>query len=122
MLVGLGRTATPGALGRRLVVRDAEQRLVAMTDRHAGRLRSELAERVRAAARGYQRELAAAVDDAIAAIRSAIARAVEEQRRGEASASHRLDELAQAAARCERLVARFGELAGGAPATNGGGP
>jgi small GTP-binding protein len=38
MIVGFGRTVTPGALGRRLVVRDAEQRLIEMTDRHAGRL------------------------------------------------------------------------------------
>ena len=75
MIVGFGRTITPGALGRRLVIRDAEQRLIEMTDRHAGRLRSELAGRVAEAVRDYRRELAAAVDEAIEAIRAAIERA-----------------------------------------------
>ena len=65
MLVGFGRTITPGALGRRLVIRDAEQRLIDMADRHAGRLRSELAGRVSEAVRAYRRELSAAVDDLI---------------------------------------------------------
>jgi len=104
ILVGFGRTVTPGALGRRLVVRDAEQRLIEMTDRHAGRLRSQLADRVSAAARDYRRELAAAVDEAIAAIRRAIDRAVEDRRRGEEHARARLEELAQIARRCEQLA------------------
>ena len=72
MIVGFGRTITPGPLGRRLVIRDAERRLIEMTDRHAGRLRSELASRVDEAVREYRRELSAAVDEAVEAIRAAI--------------------------------------------------
>ena len=65
VIVGFGRTITPGALGRRLVVRDAEQRLIEMTDRHAGRLRSELAGRISAAVGEYEHELSVAVDEAV---------------------------------------------------------
>lgn len=113
ILVGFGRTITPGALGRRLVMREAEQRLIDMTDRHAGRLRSELAERVAGAGREYRRELMTAVDDAIDAIRSAIIRAGEDRRRGEQHARARLDQLAQIERRCEELATIFaGTLAG----------
>jgi ribosome biogenesis GTPase A len=107
MIVGFGRTIAPGALGRRLVVRDAEQRLVDMTDRHAGRLRSELADRAGAAGRQYRRELAGAVDRAIDAIRGAVDRAGDEHRRGQQHARLRLDQLAQTAHRCERLAEAF---------------
>ena len=103
MIVGFGRTITPGALGRRLVIRDAEQRLLDMTDRHAGRLRSELADRVAAAAREYRRELASAVEDAIGAIRAAIYRATEDRRRGEQHAQGRLQQLGQIERHCEQL-------------------
>lgn len=103
IIVGFGRTITPGALGRRLVIRDAEQRLVEMTDRHAGRLRSELAERASAAAREYRRDLIRVVDEAIDAIRSAIDRAAEDRRRGEQHARARLDELARIERRCHEL-------------------
>ena len=104
MIVGFGRTVAPGALGRKLVVRDAEQRLIEMTDRHAGRLRSELAERVSDSAREYRRELAARVDEAIDAIRAAIDRAVDEQRRGEDHARARLRELARVERRSEQIA------------------
>ncbi len=107
IIVGFGRTITPGALGRRLVVRDAEQRLIEMSDRHAGRLRSELAERVSLAAREYRRELAVAVDDAIDAIRGAIDRATEDHRHGEQHARARLDELRRIERRCEQLGAEL---------------
>lgn len=105
MIVGFGRTITPGALGRRMVVRDAEQRLIDMTDRHAGRLRSELAARVSDAAREYRRELAAAVEEAIGAIRAAIDRAIEDRRQGERHARERLERLAEVERRSERLAA-----------------
>ena len=104
MIVGFGRTITPGALGRRMVLRDAEQRLIDMTDRHAGRLRSELAERVSEAAREYQRDLAAAVDEAIDEIRAAIDRATEDRRRGERHAHLRLEELTHIERRCRQLA------------------
>lgn len=100
MLVGFGRTITPGALGRRLVIRDAEQRLIEMADRHAGRLRSELAARVAQAVGEYRRELTAAVEEAIGAIRAAIDRATADRRRGEQHARARLDWLARAQQRC----------------------
>jgi len=104
MLVGLGRTIAPGRLGRRFVIRNAEQRLIAMIDRHAGRLRSELADRMIAATREYRRELAGAVADAITAIRGALDRAIEDRRRGEQQALARLDELAEVERRCQQLT------------------
>lgn len=107
MLVGFGRTITPGALGRRLVIRDAEQRLIDMADRHAGRLRSELADRVSEAVRAYRRELSAAVDDLISAIRRAIERAEADRRRGEEHARRRLSELARVESRCAQLTAEL---------------
>jgi len=103
MIVGFGRTIAPGALGRRLVIRDAEQRLIDMTDRHAGRLRSELAGRVASAVRDYRRELTAAVDEAAEAIRAAIDRATADRRRGEEHARGRLNELARIEQRCAQL-------------------
>jgi small GTP-binding protein len=103
MIVGFGRTITPGALGRRLVIRDAQQRLIDMADRHAGRLRSELAGRVAEAVRDYRRELTAAVDEAVEAIRAAIDRATADRRRGEQHARVRLDQLAVIEQRCAQL-------------------
>ena len=103
IIVGFGRTITPGALGRRLVIRDAEQRLIEMTDRHAGRLRSELAGRVAEAVRDYRRELTAAVDEAVDAIRAAIERATADRRRGEQHARGRLDQLTGIEQRCTEL-------------------
>jgi small GTP-binding protein len=107
MLVGFGRTVTPGALGRRLVMREAEQRLIDMADRHAGRLRSELAGRVVDAVREYRRELSAGVDEAIDAIRAAIERAAADRRQGERHAQARLEHLAQIERRCTQLAAEL---------------
>ncbi|MGH2873158.1 MAG: dynamin family protein [Solirubrobacteraceae bacterium] len=107
IIVGFGRTIAPGALGRRLVVRAAEQRLVEMSDRHAGRLRSELAARVTEAVHVYRRELATAVEDAIGAIRAAIDRAGEDRRRGERHAQERLGRLDQIERRCAALASRL---------------
>ena len=114
ILVGFGRTVTPGALGRRLVIRDAEPRLIEMTDRHAGRLRSELADRVTAAARLYRRELAGAVDGAIEAIRLATERAVDDRRRGERHTRERLQQLGEIERRCGELAAEVAPSALGA--------
>lgn len=110
VIVGFGRTITPGALGRRLVVRDAEQRLIEMTDRHAGRLRSELAARATEAARQYARELDAVIGEAIAAIRTAIDRAEADRRRGERHARARLDDLSQVERRCQALGEDFARV------------
>ena len=103
MLVRFGRTITPGALGRRLVTRDAEQRLIEMTDRHAGRLRSELAARVAHAVSDYRRDLTQVVDEALDAIHAAIERATADRRRGEQHARARLDQLAWVEHRCAQL-------------------
>jgi small GTP-binding protein len=111
MIVGFGRTVTPGALGRRLVVRDAEQRLIEMTDRHAGRLRSELAERVTEEVRGYRRELQAAVGQAVDAIRAAIERAKTERERGESRSRERREQLTAIERRCEQLCTEFEQAA-----------
>jgi hypothetical protein len=104
MIVGFGRTVTPGALGRRLVVRDAEERLIDMTDRHAGRLRSELADRVWRAVREYRRELGARVDEAVDSIHAAVGRATEDRHRGQSRADARLGELAQIERRCQEIA------------------
>jgi small GTP-binding protein len=114
MLVGFGRTITPGALGRRLVVRDAEDRLVAMADRHAGRLRSELAGRVNEASRAYRRELQTAVEETIEAIRAAIDRVRDDRSRGERHARERLDRLERIEQRCEAMRLLFEATSTGA--------
>lgn len=120
MIVGFGRTITPGALGRRFVVRDAEERLLAMTDRHAGRLRSELADRVRRAAAEYRRELSAAVGDAIEAIRSAVQRARRDRQQGQQRVQERLEQLAVVARRCEELEAELRQRSAGPKANASG--
>ncbi|HSC05036.1 MAG TPA: dynamin family protein [Solirubrobacteraceae bacterium] len=122
MLVGFGRTITPGRLGRRLVIRDAEQRLIEMTDRHAGRLRSELAGLVAESVRDYRRDLAAAVDEAIDAIRGAIERAAADRRRGEQHARGRLDQLARIEQRCTQLSTDLDRWIAGPPPTGKDGP
>jgi small GTP-binding protein len=108
-LVAGTRMLAPGALGRRLVVGDAETRLIAMLDRHAGRLRAELAERVWQAGRAFDRELATAVDVAIAAIREAVERTAAERRAGEEQTSARIAELRALHARCAALGAQVGD-------------
>ena len=117
MIVGFGRTMTPGALGRRLVIRDAEQRLIDMTDRHAGRLRSELAGRVAEAVRDYRRDLSAAVDEAVDAIRAAIDRATADRRCGEQHARGRLDQLARIEERCAQLASELDRWIADPPAS-----
>jgi len=120
MIVGFGRTITPGPLGRRLVIHDAERRLIEMADRHAGRLRSELAGRVTDAVREYRRELTASVDEVIEAIRAAIDRATGDRRRGEEHARARLDELARIERRCEQIEIELGQWIQATPTRSGG--
>jgi small GTP-binding protein len=107
-LVGVGRRAAPGWFGRRLVLRDARERLVQMVDRHAGRLRSELAGRATEASRAYRRDLAATVDESVEALRSALDRARTEHRRGEHDSSSRLAALAHVQDRLQRLATELG--------------
>lgn len=104
MIVGGLRTLAPGRLGRRLVLADAEQRLIEMADRHAGRLRSELHERVVSTNRAYRGELAASVERAIAAITQALDRAASQHTRDETASRSRLTELAGIVERCELIA------------------
>ena len=113
MLVGSARRALPGPLGRRLVLTDAQERLRAMTDRHAGRLRGELVTRAQEAIADHRRRLDAVMLEACASVRSAIERARHERARGAGAARARLDELnarhARALASGQRLAAMIGD-------------
>jgi small GTP-binding protein len=102
-LASLAAASAPGMLGRRLVVHQAEERLRLMLDRHAGRLRSDLAERIEASVREYERELAFVVREAISSVETAVERATREQRSGRLRVSARLDEL-------QRVERRVSEL------------
>ncbi|HTZ63338.1 MAG TPA: dynamin family protein [Solirubrobacteraceae bacterium] len=104
MIVGRLRTLVPGRLGRHLLLADAEQRLVEMADRHAGRLRSELHERVVESIRSYRKDLAASVERAIAAITQALERAENQHTQDHASIRARATELAAIAERCELIA------------------
>jgi small GTP-binding protein len=92
-LASLAAASAPGLLGRRLVLRQAEQRLLLMLDRHAGRLRSDLAQRIETTIREYERELGFVVREAIASVEAAVERATREQRSGRLHVTARLDEL-----------------------------
>jgi len=108
MIVGSLRTLVPGRLGRRLLVADAEQHLLDMTDRHAGRLRSELHQRAQAAAREHGRELAESVETAIGAIAAALERATSQHSRDQAGTRRRLQQLTRVVERCDALAPRLG--------------
>ena len=92
-LASLAAASAPGVFGRRLVQRQADERLQLLLDRHAGRLRSDLAERIDASAREYERELAFVVGEAIDSVEGAVERATREQRAGRLHVSARLDQL-----------------------------
>jgi hypothetical protein len=103
-VVTAGRRAVPGALGRRMAVRDAEDRLLQMADRHAGRLRSALVERVHEAVTRYQRELSALVEQAVEAIEAAVQRAATQRSQGEPEVRRRRGELERLRRRAESLA------------------
>ncbi len=106
-IVVVGRTTAPGKLGRNLLVREAERRVIQMFDRHAGRLRSELTERARAAVREYDRGLQRIVVEAADAVRAAIARARAEHDQGEEAIRARVLELEGVAVRAIELERLF---------------
>jgi GTPase Era involved in 16S rRNA processing len=110
-IVRVGQRRVPGRVGRHLVARAGEERLATMLDRHAGRLRSELVTRTTSTLRDYQRDLAAAVDGAIATIDGAVARAREEQQRGGARVRQRSTELALTSERLRELHNAFTAVA-----------
>jgi GTP-binding protein EngB required for normal cell division len=103
-VVTAGRRAVPGPLGRRMAVRDAEDRLLQMADRHAGRLRSALVERVREAVTRYQRELSALVEGAVQAIEAAVQRAARQRSQGEPEVRRRAGVLEGLRRRAESLA------------------
>jgi hypothetical protein len=72
-------------------------------DRHAGRLRADLAGRVRESVHEYERELTSVVREAIASVEASIERAGDDVRSGRITVATRLDELRQ-------LERRVGEL------------
>jgi small GTP-binding protein len=108
-LVRVGRRSLPGRIGRRLVLSDARDRLLQMTDRHAGRLRSELAERTMTAVRDYQEDLEETVATAEESILLAIDRARTERHRGEARTATRMEELASLSDRLAGLARELRE-------------
>ena len=108
--------SVPGAVGRRLVLRQAEERLRILLDRHAGRLRSDLADRIEESVRDYARELAGAVSEVVAAVEAAVERAAREQRSGRLQVSKRLEKLRQVGERVDGLARALAALpAEGAP-------
>jgi small GTP-binding protein len=106
-LVAASRVLLPGPLGRSLVRRAARERLLAMTDRHAGRLRAALGERVRETTNDYVAELDATVDAAITAIRAAVDRARRSHANQRQPTELRLRDLAGIELRCRELAAEL---------------
>jgi len=80
-----------------------------MLDRHAGRLRSDLAERIQTSVRDYERELAFVVREAVASVEAAVERSRHEQRSGRAHVSARLEELALRERRLAELSAELSD-------------
>jgi len=109
-MVSFGRRTIPGELGRRMVTRDARDRLLHMADRHAGRLRSALVDRVRQAVKDYERELTRTVDEAVRAITATVARVSEERAGSAPEVARRRDELLARARRLEELRDELAEL------------
>jgi small GTP-binding protein len=108
--IDAGRGLLPGALGRWFVMRAARERLVAMADRHAGRLRSTLAEGVRETMHDYGDELETTVDQACAAIRTAIAVARESHAEVHELTEARLHDLRVGESRCRELGAELSKV------------
>ncbi len=117
--VSAARTLVPGRGGRRLVVREARERLAGLVDRHAGRLRQQLDERTLTAIRAYQRELEATVEAAAAGVRSAVERSRHEVERGAGRVESRRAELLTVVSRCDRIVS---DLTRAVPGRGGWGP
>jgi GTPase Era involved in 16S rRNA processing len=92
-LASAATASMPGRLGRRLVLRQAEERLRLLLDRHAGRLRSDLAQRVRESIHDYAQELASTVRDAVSAVEAAVERAARDHAGGRRRVDERLVEL-----------------------------
>ena len=110
-LAAAGRALLPGPLGTRAVTAAAREQLFAMTDRHAGRLRSALTERVRDGAREYGNELEAAVRGTCNAIRVAVARARDGHAGQHEAAEACLADLAAREQRCRELATALQDMA-----------
>jgi small GTP-binding protein len=105
------RRAMPGGFGRRLAIGDAEQRLLHLYDRHAGRLRSELSLRTREAVQAYERELGLLVDEAIDNVGLIVGRARAEHDAGAASITRRVAQLEALASELEQIATEIAAVA-----------
>jgi hypothetical protein len=121
-LASAAAASVPGPVGRRLVLRQADERLRLLLDRHAGRLRSDLAARIHESVRDYERELSAVVRETVAAVEAAVERAAREQQHGRVRVSTRLAELQQAELRVGELAGAIRELDPRAGAGDGARP
>ncbi|MBN2203640.1 MAG: dynamin family protein [Thermoleophilia bacterium] len=110
MLTGALQAPVPGPLRRRLLARRSRERAGELANRHAGRLRSELAAGLREAALRVRREGHEQLDGIARSIDGAVARGLEQRRlaAGEAESARR-----QASAELESIRAARAILVGG---------
>jgi GTP-binding protein EngB required for normal cell division len=113
-LVSLGvRRLVPGGLGRQLALRDARRRADELLDRHCGRLRHDLVERVKRYERDLRLQLRAALDATESALLRAVDASEEAHRQGAESVAGKRRALAEQRRRLEEIDL---ELAGTAAA------
>jgi signal recognition particle receptor subunit beta len=98
------RTAIPGKIGRRLVRREQDVRLSGMIDRHAGRLREQIAVQTTSTACDYEAELRRVVDEAAEGVSARIDRARAELELGAERVSARRAALIDVAAACASVA------------------
>lgn len=105
------RRLLPTETARRLVLRDMDERIRATVDKHRGRLRYDLSQRLERSRLELERALDARLRDAVEAIR----RGLERSERERAGAGAVDPGLAAARERLDDLTRRLRELAGGEP-------
>jgi predicted GTPase len=107
-LAGCLQTALPPAVRRRLLLRRARERAAELANRHAGRLRSEVAAAARAVAQDVLRQAHAELNELQRSLDQAIARGVQQRSLGEA-------EAAATRARNERVLAAIAAVRSSLP-------
>jgi GTP-binding protein EngB required for normal cell division len=100
----------PRPIGVPLVLRRARHRAVELVDTQAGRVRHDLEERVKEAARSLSAQLQGALENAVAAIENAVAAGTALRDQGETEAQRRRIALEQAAAAIDALQTRLQAL------------
>jgi hypothetical protein len=83
------RRLVPGAMGRPVASRDALRRTNELVDRHCGRLRHDLFERIS----GYRRDLERQLQDGTTGIEQVLLRVVERSGEAHRNGTHRLEEV-----------------------------